>query len=172
MTFGEKLEFAKFIGFEFATWLCWLSHKNNGQIKIDGFEPFDLYFESPIQFFSEIGDATIAVLKGSQPINSPEACRAFKEGKLIDKAALRINYHNQTYTFTLNAARLLISGLRLPMPSNVTLQNYIEVRIERLKEFDEFFENLFKTYLALRCDEKKWNAITHSITQWIDGLKA
>ncbi|MDD4279433.1 MAG: hypothetical protein PHX74_06825, partial [Candidatus Sumerlaeales bacterium] len=128
----DKLENAKFIGMEFATWLCCLSQKNNGRIKLENLAPFDLFFESPIQFYSDIGDTTIAVLKGSLPIDSPEAYQALREGKTIAKAALRFIFQNQTYTLTLDAGRMLVSGLKVPMPANVSVDNYLDIRLERL----------------------------------------
>ena len=166
----EKIEASKFIGMEFATWLLWLSHKMNGRIKLEGKEAFDLYFESPVQLFADVGDATVATLKGSLPIDSPEAHLALQEGKLIAKAAMRMNYRNQSYTFTLDASRMTLSALKVPMPANVTKQDYLYVRLERIQEFEEFFDKLFDSYLEIRCDEKEWLPVCNEITEWIDGL--
>lgn len=166
----EKLEQSKFIGMEFATWLCWQSHNANGRVTLDNLEPFEVFFESPIQFFADIGDATVAVLKGSLPIDSPEAHRAFQEGKMLAKAAMRINWRNSSYTFTLDAMRMALSALKIPIPANVSAGEYLHVRLERFQEFEQFFDKVFDAYLAIRCDGKKWGQACVEITAWIDGL--
>ncbi|MDD4280204.1 MAG: hypothetical protein PHX74_10780, partial [Candidatus Sumerlaeales bacterium] len=81
-------------------------------------------------------------------------------------------FQNQTYTLTLDAGRMLVSGLKVPMPANVSVDNYLDIRLERLEEFDHFMNVLFKNYLALRCDEKKWSGVCKTIKEWIDGFQA
>ncbi len=163
----EKIQAIEFLGREFATWLFWLSYKGNGAIKIDDVEPFELWFESPAELVNDFGDATSVVLKGTAPLESPEAMRAFRENKKIQRAAVRVNYRNATYTFNFHAGRFLTSGLRLPLPSPATSPDYLLVRFQLLQEFDKFWEGLFEKFLAVLFDEKAWRAERKKIATWL-----
>jgi hypothetical protein len=154
----EAIQASEFLGREFATWLYWLSFGGNGTVKLDGIEPFEIWFESPVELVHDYGEATSVVLKGSMPLESPEALRAFRENKKIQRAHLRVIYKNLTYTFNFHAGRFLISGLRLPMPSSVAGADYLLVRFQLLEDFEKFWESVFERFLAVRLDEKAWRA--------------
>jgi hypothetical protein len=163
----EKVQATEFLGREFATWLYWLSFKGNGTVSLDGLDPFELWFESPVELVNDYGDATSVLLKGSTPLESPEALRAFRENKKIQRAHIRLNYRNSTWTFGFHAGRFLISGLRLPLPSTVTSGDYLVVRFQLLDEFDKFWEGLLEKFLAVRFDEKAWRAQRKQIESMI-----
>lgn len=163
----EKVAAAEFIGMEFATWLYWLSETNSGKIRLDQFEEFELWFESPITMVSEYGEATSIVLKGGTPLEGPEARQAFRENKKISRTKVRVNFRNQTYTFNFNALDFSISGLRVPAPPNSSGPDYIILRLEILEEFDAFFHSLFRYFLHYRLDDKLWAKERGRLASWI-----
>ncbi len=164
----EAVQASEFIGREFATWLYWLSFKGNGTVALDGFEPFEIWFESPVELVNDYGEATSVVLKGSMPLESPEALRAFRENKKIQRAHIRLIVKNVTYTFSFHAGRFLVSGLHLPSPSSISGGDYLIVRFQLLEDFDRFWENLLEKFLAIRLDEKAWRTQRKQIASLIE----
>jgi hypothetical protein len=155
----EALQASEFLGREFATWLYWLSFKGNGTVALDGFEPFEIWFESPVELVNDYGEATSVVLKGTMPLESPEALRAFRENKKVHRAHIRLIFKNVTYTFSFHAARFLVSGLHLPSPASAgSGGEYLIVRFQLLEDFDKFWESLLEKFLALRLDDKAWRS--------------
>jgi recombination associated protein RdgC len=163
----EKLQAIEFLGREFATWLYWRSETGNGQIRLEGIEPFEAWFESPVELVNDFGEATSVVLKGSTPLESPEARQALLENKKIQRAHLRLNLRNQTYSFAFHAGRFAISGLRLPIPPNVPPTDIVVLRLELIDEFERFFESLFRVFLRLRMDDAKWKVERKKLASWI-----
>lgn len=163
----ERIEATEFVGQEFATWLCWHSETNNGKVKLDGVEEFELWFESPVQLTASFGEATIVTLKGATPCESPEARQAFREGKKIDRCRLRINFRSQTFTCSFNAGSFLLSGLKIPVPPNVPSAEYVFMRLEIFEEFEAFFHSVFEAFLAIRLDERKWATESLLVAEWV-----
>lgn len=166
----ETLESAGFAGEEFATWLYWLSETHQGKLSLDDVGEFELYFESPVQLANDYGEATIVILRGGTPLESPEARQSLRENKKIARAHLRAIRNNQTYTFAFNASQYGVSGLRLPVPPNASPADYLHIRLEMIEEFETFWESVFKAFLKLRLDEKRWDNERKKISGWIKSF--
>lgn len=164
----ETLQATEFLGREFATWLYWHSFEGNGRVALAGIEPFEIWFESPVELVNDYGEATSVVLKGGTPLESPEALKAFRENKKIQRARLRLTYRNQTYTFGFHAGRFLISGLRLPLPPETAPADYLVIRLQVLEEFERFWESLLHHFWSLRLDAKSWRAQRKQIAAWLN----
>lgn len=167
----EKIASLDFLGQEFATWLYWLSETGSGKVRLDGIEEFELWFEAPVQLVADYGEATAVSLRGGTPLESPEARQAWREGKKLDRARLRMNYENQTYTFGFNASSFAISGLKLPIPPNAPAADLLFLRLEILEKFDTFFQSLLDRFLRLRLDEKRWSAQRRTLCEWVQHEK-
>lgn len=152
---------------EFATWLYWQSETQGAKLKIEGHEEFELWFEAPVQLACDYGEATHMVLKGGTPLEGAEARSAFTEGKKITRARMRLNYRNQTYTFSFNALNYGISGLKIPTPPGSGGPDYVFLRMEIFEEFEKFFDSLFDSFLKLRLNDKAWNEEKQKIAEWI-----
>lgn len=166
----EKAAAAEFLGMEFATWLYWHSETNGGKMRIEGLEEFELWFESPMTLVADYGETTSITLKGSTPLESPEARQAFRENKKIARTRLRVNFRNQTFTFGFNALNFSISGLKIPAPPNNAGPDYVFLRLEIFQEFERFFQSVFETYLNLRLDDKAWAAERARLSEWVKGF--
>jgi hypothetical protein len=163
----EKLQMSEALGREFATWLYWVSFKGNGRVELPGVEPFEVWFESPVELVNDYGEVTSVVLKGGTPLESPEALKAFSENKKIQRTHLRVIFKNQTYTFAFHAGRFLVSGLKLPLPSGQSSSDYLLLRFEILQEFDSFWDSVLERFFEIRFDDKKWRAQRKQISAWI-----
>lgn len=168
----EKIEATEFLGQEFATWLCWRSETGNGKFKLTGLEEFELYCEAPVQLVCDYGEATSITLKGGTPMQSPEARLALREGKKVDRMRVRVNHRNMTYTFGFNASSFALSGLKIPVPQNVSNADYIFVRLEMFEEFEAFFHSIFECFLKLRLNDKAWSAEQGKIAEWVKSPDA
>lgn len=167
----EKAEAIEFLGQEFLTWLCWKSESHNGKMKLDGIEEFELFFEAPVRLVADYGEATAITLQGGTPMDSPEARQALKEGKKLDRARLRVIYRNQTYTFTFNASTFAVSGMKLPVPPNVSAADFLFVRMEILEDFEKFFSLVFDNFLGVRFADKKWSEERQKLAKWVKAFE-
>jgi recombination associated protein RdgC len=167
----ERIEATQFLGREFATWLYWRSETGNGKIALDGIEESEVWFEAPVELVNDFGDATSVILKGSTPLESPEARQAMRENKKVQRARMRVNFKGQTYTFGFNAAQYLVSGLKLPVPPNAPAADYIYLRLEILEEFEAYFHSLFEAFLKLRLDDKKWQTESRKLSGWVKAFE-
>lgn len=167
----EKVAASEFIGMEFATWLYWHSETNSGKMRLPDHEEFELWFEAPVQLAADYGEATHISLKGGTPLEGAEARMAFREGKKLTKARMRINYRNQTYTMSFNALNFGISGLKVPTPPNSSGPDYVFLRLEIFEEFEKFFESLFDSYLKLRLNDKLWLEERKKLSEWMKNFE-
>ena len=168
----EKVAAAEFLGMEFATWLYWQSETNNGKLKLEGLEEFEVWFEAPIQLTADYGEATQLTLKGGTPLEGPEARTAFREGKKIAKVKARVNYRGQTYTFGFNALNFQLSGLKIPTPPNANGPDYLFVRLEMFEEFEKFWSQVFDLFLAKRLKDAAWGTERGKIKSWVKSFDA
>lgn len=166
----EKAAAVQFVGQEFATWLYWLSDTGMGKVNIKDIEPFELWFESPVQLVADYGEATAVTVRGGTPLEGAEAHQALREGKKIDRARLRFNYRNQTYVCGLNASSLALSGLRTPVPHNASPADFLFLRLEIFEEFKTFFDSLFERFLEIRLTEKTWKGERDKIAEWVKNF--
>lgn len=167
----EKVAATEFLGMEFATWLYWHSETNGNKMRLPDHEDFELWFEAPVQLAADYGEATHMSLKGGTPLEGPEARTAFREGKKLTKARMRVNYRNQTYTFGFNALNFGISGLKVPTPPNSSGPDYVFLRLEIFEEFEKFFESLFTTFLKIRLNDKAWNDERNKLAEWMRNFE-
>ena len=166
----EKIAATEFIGEEFATWLYWRSETNSGKMKLDGVEEFELWFEAPVELVCDFGEATTVALKGGTPLESPEARQALRENKLISKAALRLLWRNQTFTFGFRAQSFAVAGLKVPVPPNAAPADYLHLRLEILQEFEAFFQKVFEAFLKLRLTDKAWTQERKRMADWVKAF--
>ncbi|MBX7246180.1 MAG: hypothetical protein K1X53_11835 [Candidatus Sumerlaeaceae bacterium] len=166
----EQFENLQFLGEEFATWLYWKSETGNGHPAIKGLDEFELWFEAPVELVNDYNEATSVILKGSTPLESPEAREAFSEGKKLARARLRFNIRNQTYTCGFNAATMAITGVKLPVPPDTPEADRIHLRLEILEEFEAFFQKLYEVFIRLRTHREHWAAERKQIRAWISKV--
>jgi hypothetical protein len=166
----EKIQATEFLGEEFATWLYWLSETHSSKMKLDGVEEFELWFEAPVELVCDFGEATNVALKGGTPLESPEARQALRENKMVAKAALRVLWRNQTFTFTFRAQSFSVSGLKVPVPPNAAPADYLHLRLEILQEFEAFFQKVFEAFLKVRLNSKAWTPERKRMVEWVKAF--
>src|SRR5690606_31410691 len=119
------------------------------------------------QIAADYGEATHLTLKGGTPLEGPEGRAAFREGKKITKAKLRVNFRNQTFTMSFNALTFTLSGLKIPAPPNSSGPDYVFIRLEIFEEFEKFFDSVFEAYLKLRLNDAAWEQERKNIVSWV-----
>ncbi len=167
----EKVAATEFLGMEFATWLYWHSETHGGKMRLPDHDEFELWFEAPVQMAADYGEATNIALKGGTPLEGAEARTAFREGKKLTRARMRLNYRNQTYTFGFNALNYGVSGLKVPAPPNSSGPDYVFLRLEIFEEFEKFFESLFESFLKIRLNDKAWGAEKEKLSDWMRNFE-
>lgn len=168
----EKAAAAEFLGMEFATWLHRLSVTADHKVTLPGIDgELEIWFESPVALAADYGEATNVTLKGAQPLEGAEASTALREGKKLARSRVRVNFRNQTYTFTFNALNYSISGLKIPAPPDSTGPDHVFLRLEIFEEFERFWGQVFDAFLAIRLDDKEWAKERRAIAAWVRDLQ-
>ncbi|WP_243361280.1 hypothetical protein [Fundidesulfovibrio terrae] len=154
------------LGQDFLTWLWFRSEKNGWLFKTpDGVE-FNVYLEQRLSVRGGSGDNVEKAVVTGPHAEFTEAKLGLRNGKLVDKAVLRLERDGATWMVLLGADDFSLSGLKTPK---------IETRLEEGDDPDapflekmmlveqcvEFVDELYRQFLEVRLS-----------TNWTDELRA
>lgn len=172
-----------FLGAEFLTWLCWRSERDNGDIKTD---PNALPVTHATVFFEQSlllcdthgavarGRETVAVHTDSEPLSLEEAREAFRMGKQVASARLRLDTDEHVYEFSIDDD-LQLSSVKLPQapPADADVSGadampaVVADRLELLRVLESTVDDMYRDFLALRCDRDAWGAERAGLHKWV-----
>ena len=163
----ELIQQKAFIGKEFLTWLWFRSERDN-EVIVKGKE-ITVEILGPILLDAQYGDARASMLKGDSPATAPEARTALLEGKKLKKAKLKWVREDVEWTFTIDGENFNVSGLNIPNPGKLPFEEFMLMRLEMVREFEEVLQDLLETFLELRLDQKQWKRELEEIQQWVSN---
>jgi hypothetical protein len=154
------------LGQDFLTWLWFRSEKNGWLFKgADGVE-FNVYLEQRLSVRGGTGENVEKAVVTGPHAEFTEAKLGLRNGKLVDKAVLRLERDGATWMVLLGADDFSLSGLKTPK---------IETRLEEgddpdapflekmmlVEQCAEFVDELYRQFLEVRLS-----------TNWTDELRA
>lgn len=145
----DAREGAEYLGPEFLTWLWWRAEVDPGFQHPDGAEVF-VHFDEHLEFRGERSAARRTVLRAGMPGASMEARAALRSGKTLAAARLLLARGEDEVRFTLRAASMDVSGLRLPAPEGETREERLLACLEAQERFLQDLDLCFSTFLQLR----------------------
>ena len=163
----ELIQQKAFIGKEFLTWLWFRSERDN-EVIVKGKE-ITVEILGPILLDAQYGDARASMLKGDSPATTPEARTALLEGKKLKKAKLKWVREDVEWTFTIDGENFNVSGLNIPNPGKLPFEEFMLMRLEMVREFEQVLQDLLETFLELRLDQKQWKRELEEIQQWVSN---
>ncbi len=148
-TWVETPEGLDYLGPEFLTWLWWRAECAPGFRHPDGTEVF-VHFDEHLEFRGERAAARRTVLRSGMPGASMEARAALRSGKALVAARLLLARGEEEVRFTLKAAELDVSGLRLPAPEGETREERLLASLEAQERFQQDLDLCLRTFLEVR----------------------
>jgi recombination associated protein RdgC len=165
----ELVEQGRFLGEEFLLWLWMRGLAEGGTSGLDG-DQSSCFLDDAVQLVSEQGDVKELSLRKGNPAESREAFEALSRGMRPAKAKVRILSGDMEWTFTLGAAGLEISTLKLPPTQSRDAQGRVADRLFLLEEGMGHLERRFEAFLGERTQDPE--TMQETLKEWLrQGLK-
>ncbi len=153
------------LGQDFLTWLWFRSEKNGWLFSAEGGVEFNVYLEQRLSVRGGSGENVEKAVVTGPHAEFTEAKLGLRNGKLVDKALVRLERDGVTWSVLLSADDFTLSGLKTPK---------IETRLEEGDDPDapflekmmlveqclEFLDSLYAQFLRVRLS-----------TEWTDELR-
>jgi hypothetical protein len=158
---AEKVESRRFLGREWLTWLWLESELFEGRFDVEGIGTRELYFEKAITLETPAdsgADKESSRLTGLAPTGREEAKEALRQGKLPVSAKVVVARGDQTFSCTVKADALGLSGVKIPALLKEEGDDPFFERIGLIEELEGLLDALFRAFLAVRLS-KSWAAV-------------
>jgi recombination associated protein RdgC len=160
----ELIEQGRFLGEEFLLWLWMRGLTEGGTSGQDG-DTSACFVDDDVQLASERGDVKELSLRKGNPQESLEAFEALSRGMRPCKAKLRILAGDMEWVFTLGAAQLEVSAMKLPPTQAKDLHGRVSDRLFLLEEGTAHLERRFVLFLKYRHEDP--SGLENDLKTWI-----
>ncbi len=162
-----------FLGLEFLTWLWWRSETGGGRIAVSG-EEIGVSFERFILLQDSGQDHPSALISRGRDSDLADAKGGLLQGKKVAKAHLRVGRGEDEWRFTLTGLSFDFSSFRLPrtVPEEEGELDHAARVLERMALLErgvEAVDMLYRHFLSLRLDDRRWVEEKRGLRQWISG---
>ena len=162
----ELMEHGRFLGEEFMLWLWMRGLADGGTSGRDG-DTSACFLDDDVQLVSERGDVKEVSLRKGNPSESLEAFEALSRGMRPCRAKLRVLAGDTEWVFTLQAAQLEISAMKLPPSHAKDAQGRVSDRLFLLEEGTGHLERRFAVFLGRRYGAPE--AMKDEMKTWIEN---
>jgi len=164
----ELIEHGRFLGEEFLLWLWMRGLTEGGTSGADG-DSSACFLDDEVLLVTERGDVKELSLRKGNPPESLEAFEALSRGMRPSRAKLRILAGDMEWAFTLGAAQLEVSGMKLPPTQAKDIQGRVSDRLFLIEEGVAHLERRFALFLNRRA--KNADGLESEMKAWVeDGL--
>jgi len=160
----ELIEQGRFLGEEFLLWLWMRGLAEGGTSGLDG-DNSACFVDDAMQLVTERGDVKELSLRKGNPAESREAFEALSRGMRPAKAKVRLLSGDMEWTFTLGAAGLEISTLKLPPTQAKDPQGRVADRLFLLEEGTSHLERRFGAFLEQRAQDP--DGMEEGLRAWV-----
>ncbi len=164
-----RIETTRFLGSEFLAFLWFKS-----EIQADGFPmgehgKVEMWLETALSLTSLLDPGEKISLKGAAPSSTPEASSALRQGKLPERATIRLAVGDDEYGFSFHGPKFALSGVSLP---EVLVEESDEAFYERmrlLEQLDAIVTDLYREFLAIRLSALWHDELVPALRDWVKG---
>lgn len=160
----ELIEQGRFLGEEFLLWL-WMRGLTEGGASGHEGDLSSCFVDDAVMLQSEQGEVKEISLRKGNPAESREAFEAISRGMRPARAKLRVLAGDMEWVFTLQAAGLDLSGLKLPPTASKDPVGRITDRLFLLEEGAGHLERRFKRFLHQRTGNP--SAMQDQLKSWV-----
>ncbi len=166
MDLVQLIESTKFLGEEYLTWLWYRLEKQDGLFDI-GTGKVEVYFEDQLTLEARLSEAELNRLSGGSPSESTEAREALRRGKRVAKVKVRVVKEGREWQVTMAAQTLGLSGIKIPAVLGEAEDDRFYERMYLIEELEGILRGLYGQFLAVRLDEKAWDAEVTRVRTWV-----
>ncbi|HWQ08256.1 MAG TPA: hypothetical protein VN436_04085, partial [Holophaga sp.] len=160
----ELIEQGRFLGEEFLLWLWMRGLTEGGTSGLDG-DLSACFVDDAVVLVSERGDVKELSLRKGNPAESREAFEALSRGMRPCKVKARLLSGDMEWTFTLDAASLDTTTMKLPPTQAKDPAGRVADRLFLLEEGVTHLEQRFTRFLELRTEDP--SGLEESLKQWV-----
>jgi hypothetical protein len=162
----DLIESHRFLGPEFLTWLWYRSEMHDGMMPLGGRKACELAIDDKITLEADMVETEQSVLKGGAPAVTPEAREALRQGKVPTQARIRIHHDGLEYYFTLKAAALQLSGVKVPTILTKEDDDKFYERMNYLEVVENVVDHFYGEFMGVRLSPK-WGEVTELMRAWV-----
>lgn len=163
----KRIEWTRFLGREFLTWLWFWSEQREGLFQVAGHGEIELFVEDRIRLEPFEGEGNRHLLTGVAPATSREAGVALHSGKLPSEVKLKVIKEARSWSFTLKGDSLVLASLKIPELLSKTDDDRLYERLYLLEEIESMIQELYRSFLQLRSADR-WEEEFDQLQQWIE----
>lgn len=161
----------KYVGYEFLTWLWFVTEKNADIIGKLETDPITLEIGNRIVLENRSNDRIETITIKGDDAGLEEGFLALEKGGVVTEMNLVYQSGDHKWTFTIKGESLNISNLKLPETGPIETQEDIEGAVlEKVYFYEKAFDiidKLYKLFIKVRVSEK-WNKdVVPRIKKWI-----
>lgn len=163
----DKVARTDFLGSEFLLWLWFASEVLESKLPLSDDRVGELFLDDQLVLADPANTHEKSSLKGLAPSTTPEAKEALRQGKLPVRAHLGLNLEERSFSFSLEAEPLAMTGIKLPTLVNEEVDERFYERMMLLDELDGVMGEQFERFVRLRLS-RTWNtSMLPLIQRWI-----
>ena len=160
----ELLEQGRFLGEEFLLWLWMRGLTEGGTSGLSG-DLSACFVDDAVQLVTERGDVKELSLRKGNPAESREAFEALSRGMRPARAKVRLLSGDLEWTFSLNAATLDASAMKLPPSQAKAAADRAADRLFLLEEGLGHLERRFAAFLEQRSGDP--DGLGEALRGWV-----
>ena len=164
----NRINYTRFFGREFLTWLWFRSDRQEGLFK-RGEEAVEVWFDSRLVLEAQGEVKEQNVIKAETPTDTDEAHASLATGKQVTEAKLRVIRDQKQWTFTIKGESLGMAGLKLPALLSREDDNRLYERFDLIEEIEGIVNELFGDFIELRLNDDEWRQEVTNLRDWVYG---
>jgi hypothetical protein len=160
-----------FLGEEFLTWIWFRWETSGGEFTLAGGRVVGIALDDYLAFAAPSDDETEQTLRHGLPTRTAEARTALRSGRRLCKARLLLAEGNRTWSATLDAPTLSLTGVRLPEDAEE-----VETEADRTADraanwlaLHEIVQALYGQFLKERVKPDYDKTVAEQQAQWMAG---
>ena len=165
----NRINFTRFLGREFLTWLWFRSDANEGMFDIPT-GAVEVWFDAKLTLEAQGDLKEQNVVKAENPTEADEARASLLTGKLVAEARLRIIRDQKQWTVNVKGDTLALSGVKIPALLSRDDEEQLYERFYLMEELEDLFSDLYEQFIRLRLDDDTWREEIQAIRGWVHQM--
>ncbi|MFT7582174.1 MAG: hypothetical protein ACI9MR_003856 [Myxococcota bacterium] len=162
----NRIEYTRFLGREFLTWLWYRSDAQEGVFELED-ASIEVWFDAKLTLDAPGEIKEQNVIKAETPTETDEAQVALQTGKQVTEARLRIIEDQKQWGATIKADTLGLTSVKLPALLSREEDDAIYERFYLMEELEDHLTALYTTFIGLRLNDDSWRAEIAEIRTWV-----
>lgn len=169
MDIVNRINYTRFLGREFLTWLWFRSDRQEGLFELSE-GTIEVWFDAKLTLEAQGDLKEQNTVKAESPTEAEEAHAALQTGKLVADARLRVLSEQKQWTVNIKGDTLNLSGAKIPALLSRDDDDQLYERFFLMEELEGYIAELYQRFIELRLDDDAWRAEINDIRTWVRDL--